>query len=125
MTDFNLNKYYKIFINNLVVNVSIGVHDFEKHNKQKIYLDLDIYIDKISTKDNIQNTLDYDIVRQTILDIINNNTHFNLQEYLCEEIINRLFIISSQVKIVKIRSKKNYIYNDCEYVGVELIRNNF
>lgn len=104
----------KIFINNFELMASVGAYQVEKEQKQKIIIDLEIYLtnDSETKTDELNQTQDYSQFRTLVRDIINSR-HFQLLEILTdkiyEEIIKNEFVLGVKVKI----TKPNIFY-DCE-----------
>ena len=109
----------KIFINNLQLMASVGAFDDEKKHKQKIIVDMEIYLTNQSEtqKDELYETQDYSQFRKIVHDIVNSK-HFQLLEILTNkvhlEIIQNEFVIGAKIKITK-----PDIFSDCE-VAYEL-----
>ncbi len=104
----------KIFINNFELMASVGAYEVEKKQKQKIIIDLGIYLtnDSETKTDELNQTQDYSQFRTLVKDIINSR-HFQLLEILTdkiyEEIIKNEFVLGVKVKITK-----PDIFYDCE-----------
>ena len=104
----------KIFINNFELMASVGAYEVEKEQKQKIIIDLEIYLtnDSETKTDELNQTQDYSQFRTLVKDIINRR-HFQLLEILTdkiyEEIIKNEFVLGVKVKITK-----PDIFYDCE-----------
>ena len=104
----------KIFINNSELMASVGAYEVEKEQKQKIIIDLEIYLtnDSETKTDELNQTQDYSQFRTLVKDIINSR-HFQLLEILTdkiyEEIIKNEFVLGVKVKITK-----PDIFYDCE-----------
>ena len=112
------SNYQKIFFENIEVIISIGIHDFEKVKKQRVLISIELTVNISPADDSISTTLDYDQILEFVLEIANNK-HFNLQETLCNEIAN--FCLSkSQVRAVKVITKKVDVYQNCDAVGFEI-----
>ena len=109
----------KIFINNLQLMASVGAYDDEKKHKQKIIVDIEIYLTNESEtqKDELYETQDYSQFRKIVHDIVNSK-HFQLLEILTNkvhlEIIQNEFVIGAKIKITQ-----PDIFSDCE-VSYEL-----
>ena len=94
MTPFNplLKACRRLFVKDLEVMTSIGIHDFELASPQRLLIDVDLYVDLKSTSpsaDDIQQVVDYDFIRQVVFDRIKKG-HINLQETLCDELATLL-----------------------------------
>ena len=104
----------KIFINNFELMASVGAYEVEKEQKQKIIIDLEIYLtnDSETKTDELNQTQDYSQFRTLVKDIISSR-HFQLLEILTdkiyEEIIKNEFVLGVKVKITK-----PDIFYDCE-----------
>ena len=109
----------KIFINNLIIQASVGVYEHEKKNKQKIIVNVEILLsnDSEPKQDNLKSTQDYSQFRKYLIDIIQSQ-HFQLLEVLVEKMHSTL-MINSYVIGAKVKISKPDIFNDCE-VAYEL-----
>ena len=114
-------KYRKrtIFINNFELMASVGAYESEKKHKQKIIVDIEIYLTNESEtkKDELQETQDYSQFRNIVLDIVNSK-HFQLLEILTNK-VHSAIVINEFVIGAKIKITKPDIFSDCE-VAYEL-----
>ena len=124
MLDYNKDismkvRNRKIFINNLILQASVGVYEHEKQIKQKIIVNVELLLsnDSEPKQDNIESTQDYSQFRKCLIDIIQSQ-HFQLLEVLVEKIHSTL-MINSYVLGAKVSISKPNIFNDCE-VAYEL-----
>jgi dihydroneopterin aldolase len=117
-----LKNSRRIFLRNFTVLISMGVHEFEKQARQRVIVNVDLYIDPDGRieRDSIRETIDYDFVRQTIMDIAESG-HFHLQETFCERILDAC-LEKDGVLAARVSSEKPDIYPDCESVGFEICR---
>ena len=125
MTPFNplLKACRRLFVKDLEVKTSIGIHDFELASPQRLLIDVDLYVDLKSTSpsaDDIQQVVDYDFIRQVVFDRIKKG-HINLQETLCDELAT-ILLENKQVLAVQLSTRKPDVYPDCAAVGVEIFR---
>ena len=125
MTPFNplLKACRRLFVKDLEVMTSIGIHDFELASPQRLLIDVDLYVDLKSTSpsaDDIQQVVDYDFIRQVVFDRIKKG-HINLQETLCDELAT-ILLENKQVLAVQLSTRKPDVYPDCAAVGVEIFR---
>ncbi len=111
------NLKRKIFLNNIEIMCSIGVHEFEKKKEQKIKIDLEILLSKENepTKDSIDETLNYDEAKEIVLNIVKSK-HFDLQETLAREIFDKISKMKF-VSAVSVKTVKPDVYKDVEEVG--------
>ena len=112
----------RIFLRNFNVFISMGVHDFEKQAKQRVIVNVDLYIDPHGRikNDSIRETVDYDFVRTTIMEL-SETGHFHLQETFCERILD-ICLQKNGVLAVRVSSQKPDVYPDCESVGFEIFQ---
>ena len=60
-----------VFLSEVEVICSIGLHDFEKAAKQRVLIDVEVRLDPNNepNADNVADTLDYDLVRNTVIEL--------------------------------------------------------
>ena len=112
----------RIFLKNFETRLSIGILDFEKQARQRVIVNVDLYIDpdgKVG-RDHIDETVDYDFVRREITALAESG-HFNLQETFCEKIL-AICLARPGVLAARVSSEKLDVYPDCESVGFEIFR---
>jgi 7,8-dihydroneopterin aldolase/epimerase/oxygenase len=112
----------RIFLKNLRVDASIGIHLKEMMRKQPVLINIDLYVDARAgpRADDIAAVLDYDFLREEIQKIAAMR-HFHLQETLCEEIM-RICFSKPDVLAARVATEKPEAYPDCESVGCEIFR---
>tara|TARA_B100000029_G_scaffold185751_1_gene183189 strand:- start:67 stop:465 length:399 start_codon:yes stop_codon:yes gene_type:complete len=114
--------YERIFLRDYEVVASIGIHDFELKNPQRIIVDVSLEVSgdarQRSAEDRIETVLDYDFLRDCIRDIVSDR-HFNLQETLCAEILE-ICLVPDAVVAARVSTRKPDVYPDCDSVGVEM-----
>lgn len=111
----------RIFLRNLALQASIGIHAHEKSARQRLLINVDLYLaPQGDAGDDIGQVLDYDAVRQGIGRLVEAR-HYNLQETLVEEIV-ALCLKQAGVLAVRIATEKPDIYADCDGVGYEVFR---
>ncbi len=114
-----------VFVRDLVVDTFIGVYDFEKDNKQRVRLNLDLAVfegDVSSVADDIQNVVCYEKISNEVRAVCDNG-HTNLVETLAEEIAI-VCLSHGQVRSVRVRVEKLDVFADAASVGVEIERFN-
>ena len=119
----NKKKYKyirKVNIKNLILNISVGLHDFEKKEKQRVRFNIDISTDSNIKPDNtnLSSIVNYE---DTINKIINvtKTKHHELLEDLAENIFDIIFK-NKIVKKVKLKLEKLDIIKETESVGIEV-----
>ena len=112
----------RIFLRDYEIIASIGIHEFERQNPQRIIVDvsLDLANDMPpdTAEDRIETVLDYDFLRDRIREIVEGR-HFNLQETLCAEILTTC-LQPNEVLAARVSTRKPDVYPDCDSVGVEM-----
>ncbi|MEC9184263.1 MAG: dihydroneopterin aldolase [Pseudomonadota bacterium] len=112
----------RIFLRDYEIIASIGIHEFERQNPQRIIVDvsLDLANDMLpdTAEDRIETVLDYDFLRDRIREIVEGR-HFNLQETLCAEILTTC-LQPNKVLAARVSTRKPDVYPDCDSVGVEM-----
>lgn len=104
----------------MAVSLSIGIHDFEKIKKQNVLINVELDVDPNIRirEDTIAETVDYDFLRTSIMDL-SLSAHFHLQETFCEKILE-LCLERDGVLAAKVSSEKTDVYPDCASVGFEI-----
>ena len=117
-----LGRTRRIFLKNFATQVSIGIHESEKQAKQRVIVNVDLYLDPDGkvVRDHIDETVDYDFVRKEIAELAE-GSHFNLQETFCERIL-AICLARPGVIAARVSSEKLDVYPDCESVGFEIFR---
>ena len=119
----NKKKYKyirKVNIKNLILNISVGLHDFEKKEKQRVRFNIDISTDSNIKPDNtnLSSIVNYEDTINKIINITKTK-HHELLEDLAENIFDIIFK-SKIVKKVKLKLEKLDIIKDTESVGIEV-----
>lgn len=111
----------RIFLKNLIVEISIGVYDYEKQKKQTVVIDVDLYVSLSKTtpkEDKLEEVLNYEWIRNVILERIFEK-HINLLETLCDDIA-QVLLESHFAQAVRVSVTKGQVFHDCSGVGVEV-----
>ena len=110
----------KVNIKNLVLKISIGLHDFEKKKKQRVRFNIDITTDSNIKPDN-KNLLSIVNYEESIKKIVSatNLKHHELLEDLAENIFDIIFE-NKIVKKVNLKLEKLDIIKNTESVGIEV-----
>jgi dihydroneopterin aldolase len=115
----NFKYKRKVIIKNLVLNIFIGIHNFEKKKKQRVRFNIEVvtnpYI-KPSNKD-LSTILNYeDLINK--IKLLVKKQHHDLIEDLAENIFKIIFQ-NKLVKKTNIKIEKLDIIKNSESVGVE------
>tara|TARA_Y100000996_G_scaffold242138_1_gene190497 strand:- start:19 stop:417 length:399 start_codon:yes stop_codon:yes gene_type:complete len=110
----------KVSVKNLILKISIGLHDFEKKKKQRVRFNIDIITDSNIKPDN-NNLLSIVNYEDTINKItsLTKSEHHELLEDLAENIFDIIFK-SKIVKKVSLKLEKLDIIKNTESVGIEV-----
>lgn len=111
----------RIFLSGLSLDLSIGFHDFEREARQRVLINVDLFVPlKSSTArhDEVSEVVDYDFLRREIHEWAVSR-HFNLQETLLEGIVEICFS-EPAVRAVRVSTEKPDVYPDCRTVGIEV-----
>ena len=112
----------KVIIKNLILNIFIGIHDYEKKKKQKVRFIIEVETNpniKPSNKD-FSTILDYETLVNKIKTLVKKQHH-----ELLEELAENIFEIIFQNKLVKkanIKLEKLQIIKETESVGVDITK---
>ena len=123
---FKDKKKYKykrnVSIKNLILEISVGLHDFEKKKKQRVRFNIDISTDSNIKPDNtnLSSIVNYEDTINKITDITKTK-HHELLEDLAENIFDIIFK-SKIVKKVKLKLEKLDIIKNTESVGIEVTK---
>ena len=109
----------KVFIKNLILNVFIGIHNFEKKKKQRVRFNIEVVTNpciKPSNKD-LSTILNYeDLINK--IKLLVKKQHHELIEDLAENIFEIIFQ-NKLVKKINIKIEKLDIIKNSESVGIE------
>tara|TARA_A100001037_G_C14779585_1_gene469752 strand:+ start:194 stop:580 length:387 start_codon:yes stop_codon:yes gene_type:complete len=109
----------KIIIKDLILFLSVGIHDFEKLKKQRVKFNLEITSDP-NLKSEIKSIVNY----ESIINIIKKLTekkHFELLESLSESIFDEMFK-NKKIKQIKLKIEKLDIIKETKSVGIEVTK---
>ncbi len=112
----------KVVIKNLILNIFIGIHDFEKKKKQKVRFNIEVETNpntKPSNKD-FSTIIDYETLVNKIKALVKKQHH-----ELLEELAENTFKIIFQNKLVKkanVKLEKLHIIKETESVGVNITK---
>ena len=110
----------KVNIKNLILKISIGLHDFEKIKKQRVRFNIDIstHSNIKPNNDDLSSIVNYEDTINKIINITKTK-HHELLEDLAENIFDIIFK-SKIVKKVKLKLEKLDIIKETESVGIEV-----
>lgn len=112
------DAHYYILLDRYRLDVSIGIHDFERAKPQPVTVSLAVAFGRRAQySDRITEVVDYDFLRTEIAGLVHDR-HINLQETLCEAILN--ICRKGGAKGAIVRSEKTNVYPDAQAVGCEM-----
>ena len=118
----NKQKYKytkKILIEDLKLNISVGIHSFEKLRKQRVKFNIEITTDA-NLRADIKSIVNYESVIN-IIKKLTEKKHFELLEELAEEIFDEIFK-NKKIKKIKLKIDKLDIIKETKSVGIEVTK---
>ena len=116
----NLSMARTVYLREVEVICSIGLHDFERAEKQRVLIDVDVRLDPDNepTADTVDDTLDYDQVREAVISLAEAQ-HYDLQETLARRIFDAISALKD-VQGVAVTTQKPDVYPNCKTVAYRL-----
>ncbi len=113
-----------VFIRDMILSGSIGIHRHEKNAEQRVRINLDLAVSEGDRpiNDDIRNVICYEGLAEGIEEIVSCG-HINLVETLAENIA-AMCLRDRRVQSARVRIEKLDILNGAESVGVEIERFN-
>jgi dihydroneopterin aldolase len=122
-------RFRHMFVRDLVLAASIGVHPFEHDAPQRIRINLDLFVEDDGARlpagnsvgrDVLSRVVDYEKVADTVRSIVLAG-HVRLVETLAERIAEAC-LADARVSVARVRVEKLDILPDATSVGVEIER---
>jgi dihydroneopterin aldolase len=115
-------KPYRIFVRDLEMIASVGVHEFEKVRPQRIRVSIDLMVGPRApdATDTVHTVLSYENIVKAVRAIVA-ASHFHLIETLAEKIAAEC-LTHYTVSSVKVKLEKPDIFPDAATVGIEIER---
>ncbi len=113
-----------VFVHDLVLRCSIGVHRHERDARQRVRLNIDLSVaeDFAPHGDKLTNVVCYEEIVSGVRRIADLE-HLNLVETLAEQIAD-FCLADKRVRLVRVRIEKLDVYADAGSVGIEIERVN-
>ena len=110
----------KVIIKDLILNILVGIHSFEKKKKQRVKFNIEILTDPYVSPNckNLNSILNYEEVVIKI-EKLTNSMHHALLEDLAENIFNVIFK-NKLVKKINLKLEKLDILKKTKSVGIEV-----
>jgi len=112
----------RVFVRDLEIVASVGVHEHEKRYEQRIFVSTDLAVHDTydGVSDRLENVLDYSALVDGIARLVQSE-HVNLIETLAERIA-RHCLEDARVESVRVRIEKPDAMPLCRSVGIEIER---
>jgi 7,8-dihydroneopterin aldolase/epimerase/oxygenase len=115
-----------VFVRDLVLECSIGVHQYEREALQRVRINLDLAVREGETRgnldDDLSNVVCYEELTKGVREIVSKD-HVNLVETLAEDVA-AMCLTDNRVRSARVRIEKLDIVKDAVSVGVEIERFN-
>ena len=112
----------KVLINDFTLLMSVGIHNFEKIERQEVKFNINIDINPLLTP--IDNKLSSIVNYETVVkDVtrLTKNKHYELLETLAEDIFFILFK-NNNIKQIILKIEKTQIIKNTSSVGIEITK---
>ena len=115
----------KVLIRKLHCKTIIGIYPHEKEIQQDLFIDLEMFTDlvKAGTTDDINETVDYEAIKNQIVEYLSANSH-GLIETVAEKIAE-ICLAHPKIRQVKVTVDKPGALSECESVAVEITRKEY
>jgi dihydroneopterin aldolase len=112
---------YRIFVRDLVIPVSIGIHAHEKRQRARLRVNADLLLaSPLPQNDEFAGAVNYETVVADIKAAVG-STHINLVETFADRVAT-LCLKDRRVQAVRVTVEKLDIYPEAESVGVMIER---
>ena len=110
----------KFTIKNYKSSIYLGIYPIEKRIKNNVLISIKFNFDasKAAISDNIDDTIDYDLICKSI-DKVSNNKHYDLIEHFINILKADILSLDSRILDLKIKVKKLNAVPKAEYVMIE------
>ena len=110
----------RFLVEGLDVMVRIGIYDAERLAPQRVIIDVELVLDADAApqSDDVNETLNYDLIRNTVMDIAGRQ-HFDLQETLARALFDNLAKLPD-VTGLRVRTAKPDAYDDCDTIAYQI-----
>jgi len=115
----------KVVIKDLILNISIGIHSFEKQKKQRVKFNIKILTDPLlkPNSNDLSTILNYEEIINKLENLVN-KSHYELLEDLAENIFEILFK-NKITKKVNLKIEKLDIIKKTSSVGIEVEKSKY
>ena len=115
----------KVVIKDLILNIYIGIHSFEKQKKQRVKFNIKILTDPLlkPNSNDLSTILNYEEIINKLENLVN-KSHYELLEDLAENIFEILFK-NKITKKVNLKIEKLDIIKKTSSVGIEVEKSKY
>ena len=127
MVDLSGPGIRHVFIRDLVLEASIGIHAHEHRAHQRVRINVDLAVvdegeaERASGDEDLAGVVDYKPVADAVRTIVRDG-HIRLAETLAERIAAACLKLDSRIRLVNIRIEKLDVFADAESAGVAIER---
>lgn len=109
----------RIFIENLRLRTIIGIHEWERAEKQDVVINIELELagETAAARDAIEETLDYKRLTKKVIDAVERSKFF-LLEKLCDHVLG-IAMEDMRVKAARVRVDKPSALRFADSVAVE------
>jgi dihydroneopterin aldolase len=114
----------RVFVRDLVMTCSIGVHAHEHQHKQRVRLNLDLEVLESAEplEDDLRKVVCYDEIISAVRRIVDTG-HVRLIETLAERVAG-LCLADPRIRTARVQIEKLDVYQDVFSVGIAIVRHN-
>ena len=111
-----------VLIKDFIIYEIIGIHQYEKSNKQKIIFNIiiDVNQETLPDENSLSSIVDYEKITNK-LENLAKNKKYNFLESLAEDSFNEIFA-DKRINSVKIKIEKPDAITNAQSVGVEIFK---
>ncbi len=120
LADSRLNLRH-VFVRDLVLDSSIGVHQHERLGPQRVRINLDLGVwEGVPAADDLDRVVCYETIIDNVRAVAT-ESHLNLVETLAERVAE-VCLVDPRVRLARVRIEKLDVFSDAASVGVEIER---
>ena len=111
-----------VLIKDFIIYEIIGIHQYEKSNRQKIIFNIVIDVNQniFPDENNLSSIVDYEKITNKLENLVKNKK-YNFLESLAEDSFNEIFA-DKRINSVKIKIEKPDAIENAQSVGVEVFK---
>ncbi len=110
----------QVFINDLTLEMSAGIYDHEKENKQRVIINVTLDVQTNVNPQSIDDVVSYEHITNQII-ALSEEKHYELLEEFAEHIAEKC-LADRKVKTANIKVEKPDIIPNTKSVGIQISR---